>query len=438
MNRGSIIEVPESTPPTGRQPLSAKVAQDHGVPMEPVASIVVDATQLDIDMEKAIRMEERHYQYLSRGMVHLPDGNVEITEEQSAMIWPSRMAALAKRIADTDERATKLSPAPRRIAVTSEPIYELTTLGKEVAALCDGGVMYIEEAYPGCRLKETAFMCMKNAPTPHEPKTKLEPSIAVMLRACQRLRALLASHGYPRLDVNQKRFREAAERLVRFVRRVCRSRRFKYLQQNAIRSAEDKFPKYCQYMGAQFETYSKLLILRVDLYFLPEAKGWANTDDAQACFKRFKRALREGRIVPDVVAWIAKRENGFRRGVHMHLMVALDGHKHQSAAALSKMVGEKWRDQYSDNKGSYFNCYARKDLYHRNGLGMVHSKDVSKLLGIREAIRYLTKSDCQVTTGYKRNLWCGMSRESEASVKRGAPRKAGHDMSAVTEILMGA
>jgi hypothetical protein len=228
---------------------------------------------------------------------------------------------------------------------------------------------------------------------------------------------------------------DALEQLVRLVRRVSRSQKFKYHESNFTRNERAGLQSCCQYIATGFSEHSKLLFLRVDLYFLPDHKGWANTLQAQLCVKRFLRALRESRVVPDVKRWICKRENAFRRGIHLHLMVALDGHKHRDAANLSQKIGEAWVRQYSGGKGSYFNCYGRKDEYKFNGLGLVHVSDREKLLGVREAIKYMTKGSCQVTTGYARNLWRGIMRVPSNQLKLGAPRKAENVICAVKEIL---
>ena len=57
-------------------------------------------------------------------------------------------------------------------------------------------------------------------------------------------------------------------------------------------------------------------------------------------------------------------------------------------------------------------------------------------MGIREAIKYMVKGDGYVMTGHKRNLMRGnMKKQSGSKSKRGAPRKLGHDMILVDEIL---
>lgn len=399
-------------------------------------SEVVDMETLNEEMEREIAVKELHYQRWSRGVAHLKSGEIAVTEEMSGMMYVDRMEKVARQIAMNDGRATKTgckAVVKGRYKLT----FEITSLGKEILHLCRNAIPVMEELYPGCRrrMDQSADRTLTpyNNRVPDDIRTEFNPYISVMLRACQCAVPILRPYDEV---TDPRRVRIGLERLVRFVRRVCRSKRFKYIESNYARKELDGFRSCCHYMAAIFANYSKLLIMRVDLYFLPEDKGWANTVQASKSVRRFLRALRESRIVPDVRAWVCRRENGFRRGIHLHILVAIDGHKHREAATFSKIIGEAWADRFSDGHGSYFNCWARRKVYRFNCLGLVHITDRKMLIGIREAIRYMTKGACYVTTGHPRNLWKGIMPTPCDVVKRGAPRKAESDMSLVNDILV--
>jgi hypothetical protein len=264
---------------------------------------------------------------------------------------------------------------------------------------------------------------------------RFNPYITVMIRACQRAMPVIKAQGGFDLDLSFARVRDRLDWIVRFVRRACRSVRFKRIEANRARLERKDLKSCCQYMAAGFHQYSDLMLLRVDLYIRPTHKTWQDVRIAEKCLRLFLRALAEDRIVPDVKRWICKRECGFDRGIHYHLLVAMDGHKHQSASAFSKMLGEAWVKRCGPLRASYFNCYVRRHLYKYNALGSVHIGDRWMLMGIREAIRYMVKGDGFVMTGNKRNLWKGITQLSWQQPKRGAPRKACNDMSLVNEIL---
>lgn len=300
----------------------------------------------------------------------------------------------------------------------------------------------IERAYPECQRRGRATDdCPSAVSTSDEDEwdedliVEFNPHITVLLRACQKARPALSWYLLDRAAASEAPVRKALDQLVAFVRRVCRSHKFKRLEMNFTRNEKANFRDYCKFMASKFEEHSRLLISRVDLYITPVGGRWMSRATSNRCMRRFLRALREGRIVPGVKAWICKRERGFRRGIHCHLLVAMDGHEHQKAGHYAQLLGEAWEQRFSDQCGSYFNCWARRYDYPLNCLGSVHIRDRKMLMGLREAIRYLTKESCQMRTGFARNLFRSQSSWSKGARKRGAPRKAEHDMTLVNEIL---
>ncbi|MEW9623202.1 hypothetical protein [Rhodanobacter geophilus] len=392
------------------------------------------------DMQREIAASERRYQRLSKGIVRTSDGCSHITEEIDLPYHIERMASVTKRIVAGSENAVELGTG-KGLLTYGHFEHRLTWLGTKIRDICMDIVPHIEQAYPSCRRVSGLSVNITLRENPHDfprmddLKIILNPFLTVMLRACQRIGPTLCRYGGKNLDVDAPAVARAFDHLLRFVRRVCRSKKFRRIVNNYGRNARENFRACCRYMASKFAEHSRLLILRVDFYIAPEHKVWAMTEDANRCIHNYLRTMRESRIVPDVKAWICKRENGFRRGIHYHLLAAMDGHKHREAATYSRLLGEAWQRRYSGGLGTYFNCWTRRGEYSINCLGLVHVSDRMKLLGLREAIKYMTKEDFQVDTGYARDLWKGVTRRSWASVKRGAPRKLQHDLAIVSEIL---
>lgn len=403
---------------------------------------VIDAEALHDQMEREIAEEEWRYQRLSKGVIELDSGGLEVIEDLEGLRWLDKMKNAALSITAKDEAPFKIGSIISGSGRYSGAFYRLTPMGKTVWELCREAIPLIEGMFPGCRRKgRDAFQAVD----PYEPpngaqdglKAQLSPYITVMLRACQRATQALWWHGGGNLEVDNPRVRAVIERLVRFVRRVCRTRRFRRIENNHRRSERKNRVSCCRYMAAVFAEYSKQLIVRVDLYIPHRHKEWGESKEAASCIRRYLRAVREDRIVPDVRAWICKRERGPRRGIHFHLLVALDGHKHEKARIYAQRLGEAWEKRFSGGRGTYFNCWTRRRDYPYNCLGLVRLNDWRMLRGLYEAIKYMTKNDCHVETGYDRNLWRGITCASSKVPKRGAPRRANHDLSVVTEILMG-
>lgn len=306
------------------------------------------------------------------------------------------------------------------------PGFRLTALGKQVLRACK----FFGE-------REIEGRDWQHAYADHQ----FHPVVAVVFGAVARWWSPIRDWGNPNEAmiecVQDMKHVEALRHLVGHVRRVCCSQAFHNLVHDHERKAKDNFRSGCDYITEQFERHARLLVLRIDLYFRPDARGWGYSKDADSAVMNYLRGLRLGRIVPGYLGFVVKRENGISRGMHYHLMVLLDGHLHRSAYHLTKVMGEAWMKRVGEDKGSYFNCYARKDRYRYNGLGLVHVTDTEKLVGIRIALWYMSKQDSvlKVDDSKVKNFW--RSWKVKGHGNRGAPRKNGNGMDMVTRLLGG-
>lgn len=228
--------------------------------------------------------------------------------------------------------------------------------------------------------------------------------------------------------------------------RSLKSKRISSAIKNHRRMERQNFRSCWSYIHWLFEhKRSRLLILRLDLYFRPLAKDWGASIDAEKVHSSFLRGLREDRIIKNVIGWISKREVGIDRGVHYHVLVAVDGHEHRDAANLTRMLGERWVEMCGEEpeetypRASYFNCYTLKDWYKYNCIGLVRLDNKQMMEGLKAAIRYMCKETCHLKAGPieivgsngelvkkgaigKRNIRKGITT-TFLGKKRGAPRK---------------
>lgn len=410
------------------------VAVDRYPPLSDTAAMIRE-------MEKDVALSERNYQRISKGQIHVSEDKAHVSHEVDCLMWVERIENTAKRIAKSNGRPFRTDRSPRSLPTHTGSRYTLTSLGEAMWNLCRSGIPMIELACPSSRYKgrysTSVVPFIKDGELAHtdDMMVRFNPYIAVMLRACQRAMPVIKAPGESNLDLSDARIRNKLDWIVRFVRRACRSARFKRLESNRARLEKKNLKSCCRYMATGFDQFSSLLVLRVDLYIRPTHKTREDVRIAEKCLRLYLRALADDGIVLDVKRWICKRECGFDRGIHYHLLVAMDGHKHQSASALSRILGEAWVRRCGPLRASYFNCYVRRHLFKYNALGSVHISDQWMLMGIREAIRYMVKGDGFVMTGHKRNLWRGNMPPAWQQPKRGAPRRACNDMSLVNEIL---
>jgi len=118
-------------------------------------------------------------------------------------------------------------------------------------------------------------------------------------------------------------------------------------------------------------------------------------------------------------------------------MAILDGHERQSACHLTELIGEAWKARVGADKGSYFNCYAKRHRYRYNGLGKVHLSDTEKLIGLRVAFWYMSKQDSVLLVDDARVKNFRRSLMPKGTSNRGAPRRHGDGMDLPKRILGG-
>lgn len=315
---------------------------------------------------------------------------------------------------------------PESMRGAKQPGFKLTKLGKHILRACQ----YFAH-------REAEGRDWEHAYAHHE----FHPVVAVLFGAVKQWWKTICRWETPGcVLIDGGPDMEAVEGLrdfVRSVRHTRRSQAFKNLLYDHERKAKDNFRSGCDHITKLFERHSRPLVLRIDLYFRPDAKGWGYSKAADKALSNYLRALRLGSIVPGYLTFIIKRENGISRGMHYHLMVFLDGHLHRNACYFTEVMGEAWMARVGVDKGSYFNCYANKDLYHYNGLGLVHVSDIEKLIGIRIAMWYMSKQDSalKVDDSKVKNFWRGWKVKGDSN--RGAPRKNGGGMDLVRRLLGG-
>lgn len=297
---------------------------------------------------------------------------------------------------------------------------------------------------PEGRLLWHAIRGVNRAPKAWGRERDMHPYLAVGMRLARkwepRLRfftntssELLIGEAYPR---------RMLAHLVRVIRHVCTSIKFRRLIEQLECQERDNFESCCEYFLSILRAHARPLVLRVDLYVEAEAKKAAEEGRIEQAVEKFIRNFREGRIIRDVLGYIIKREHAYDRGVHLHLMAIVDGDKHFQSYKLTELLKMYWIHECvgSPEFASGFNCYLRKDEYRFNAIGHVHYMDEAMLRGVRDAIRYLTKTDGHflLPKSFGKNMRKGQApKQPEGTKRRGAPRKFANDVSLAARILLG-
>lgn len=156
----------------------------------------------------------------------------------------------------------------------------------------------------------------------------------------------------------------------------------------------DNLRDYSRYVRNLFNSYSRLLMIRIDLgYQQHQCTDYAvfRTD-----MEYLLRIIPSNPVFKDLAGYIWKLEHGNDKGYHVHLLLCYDSAKRWSDYTIAKQIGELWQNEITLGRGLYFNCNApeQKDNYANCYLGVVHRSEQPKINWmVAQGVKYLVKTD---------------------------------------------
>lgn len=182
------------------------------------------------------------------------------------------------------------------------------------------------------------------------------------------------------------------------LRERAKSDSYANLVRDQERASRKRARSLRSYLNALFETYAKLLFVRVDVGYrheCPEISAPNQVTDEEATEHLAKLIKFIQAKIFAQVGYVWKREHGAFKGPHNHVMVILNGHQAREGITWGKVVGEKWNEIVGE-RGVYWNCNANIEEYLRRGrlgIGLIHYADEALRAGLDYAAMYLAKAD---------------------------------------------
>jgi len=182
------------------------------------------------------------------------------------------------------------------------------------------------------------------------------------------------------------------------------------------------------YINAQFNKYSKLLVVRLDLayrkgYFLNRSDVFG--DDLSKVKRDWQDlyiALNDG-LVPELSGHIVTIEYGVLTGFHLHVLLMFNGSMHSSDIVIAGIIGRHWVKKTTAGKGRYYSCNRYPKKYKHLGIGMIQYHDRQLRFNlIWHVAKYLVKADTVITSRCpgERTFFKGWTPSCEEN--RGRPR----------------
>lgn len=166
------------------------------------------------------------------------------------------------------------------------------------------------------------------------------------------------------------------------------------------------------------ENYSKILPIRVDLYYRENTRLHEEVNNTYSTLdvRSFAEKMNS---VNGVIGYNWVKEVGENRGVHFHVMLYVNGQRHQSPVKFIDTAFEVW-ESITENEGYVHVCEPDDSRYRVKALRMIQHWDDNAGRALRYVLDYFAKQ-CQkyfMDNGYQDY---GISNVTPKS-NRGRPR----------------
>lgn len=204
-----------------------------------------------------------------------------------------------------------------------------------------------------------------------------------------------------------------ASLLLQTVRESLEGKDFCDELENLKRNERATSKSLLQYILDLKAAYSKLMIIRLDLYTEEDSEG------APQSWERLKKYV-EDRYMSSYVGYAVKFEYGEKRGVHMHTLLFFNGSVVRKDVTMAKAIGKYWNASVTNGKGTYSNCNTPEHLRNMSypAVGTFHQFDERTRKGLKCIAKYLTEQDLAVrfaVPGLSRTLRKGTIRQVQRS-----------------------
>ncbi|MDS7927991.1 inovirus-type Gp2 protein, partial [Acinetobacter sp. V102_4] len=161
-----------------------------------------------------------------------------------------------------------------------------------------------------------------------------------------------------------------------------------------------------KWFGKHLNTYSKVMVVRLDLYYKfgiselintsPDFEGSRHNAHCLMTIKtdveRLLGNFRSDPTLKEIIGYCLKFEHGPYKGQHVHCIILLDGHAHQKDVKWAEDIGQYWV-KLTNGKGAYHNCNRNSSDYKYPCTGMISYDDHEKIHNLCRCLAYLCKSD---------------------------------------------
>lgn len=198
---------------------------------------------------------------------------------------------------------------------------------------------------------------------------------------------------------------------------------------NELRKLNRRTESTDAYIDSIFNAYSKVLAIRVDLYYNLNhpANAYLTEDIAKSHINTYLNNFRSFQNLGELVAGhLIRLERADQRGFHFHCLFLLDGQRVNNGFYYAQILGNYWirtlssavgRNGFILSEGEMlgsFNICDPND-YVNSGIGMIDYYDAEKIQCLKERVAsYLLKPHSNVNSGF----WKGQIKHVNTATGR--------------------
>lgn len=303
---------------------------------------------------------------------------IQITEDSNGVSWLLGVLSFAKSIKYIDEDLFEIKEGRYGVAIVMK--YRTRHISHHFVKLVRYAPRYIKKTFP---------------------YHSFEPSVDLfiqMLRGKNGVSQIVHALDHQFSAVLAADFCEDLNNFVRQYRMIITSNDFKAIVRRRKRAAHKNYQTLTNLVSDLFAFRSRLLIVRLDLYYPSDFAGTELTGVTVAAERiakdrtAFIHSLERSSISRYLLDFAWKVEFSERKGFHFHWLFIFDGAKVRQDIPMGRRLGELW-EQVIGYKAVYWNCNAEKHRYDLPGLGMGSRGDIKLLSGLDRVNNYLTKPD---------------------------------------------
>lgn len=187
--------------------------------------------------------------------------------------------------------------------------------------------------------------------------------------------------------------------VLKNVQAWCRTETIKSKLRTIEYEALERCNEYSEYTEALFATNDRLIVIRLDLFYLKNLSESITLHRLNDDFSRLVNNMRTNQIFDGRVGRIMKMEYGIEKGVHAHVTFFFNGSicKPSSHIYLAQQIGEYWKNKATKGDGDYWNCNSNIADFERLGrraVGLIHASDeIGRRNVHQEIVKYACKTE---------------------------------------------